>query len=384
MMKKFLCIMMVSLLSASAMAQVNKIPADTRFYLQSVEVRNQKASTHSKRAMAKQKEAKLFVSCKPGADTKAIENQLKEMGARPQGTIGRHIMVSTPVDVVDQIAAIEDVTYISKGPRVNKKTDISRKVTGVDKILDGSEQLPQAFTGKDVVIGIIDGGFDFTHPAFKDADGNLRIKAVYAPGMTPDDDDEPVITLDGTDLGGVVSCDPIDLLATQTDDGNESHGTHCAATASGTHKYNYGGMAPEADIVLCPFAMSNSNEDEDDDADEDQTAEATYNMMHSIMYIRDYAKRQGKPYVVSMSLNNQAGPHDGTSITSSMFEELAKDGANMVLAASNEGGDSCYINYQYAQKDTLHAVVSGNSIVYAFTRQPSDVCFQIGLLDEKK
>lgn len=133
-----------------------------------------------------------------------------------------------------------------------------------------------------------------------------------------------------------------------------------------------------------PVVHGNSNEEEDDDADEDQTAEATYNMMHSIMYIRDYAKRQGKPYVVSMSLNNQAGPHDGTSITSSMFEELAKDGANMVLAASNEGGDSCYINYQYAQKDTLHAVVSGNSIVYAFTRQPSDVCFQIGLLDEKK
>lgn len=40
-------------------------------------------------AAVKQQEAQLFVSCAPDADTKAIEAQLKAVGARPQGTIGR-------------------------------------------------------------------------------------------------------------------------------------------------------------------------------------------------------------------------------------------------------------------------------------------------------
>ena len=65
-------------------------------------------------AKATQPEAQLFVSCDADADTKAIEAQLKAVGAKPQGTIGRYIMVS----VVNKIADIEGVTYISKGPSV--------------------------------------------------------------------------------------------------------------------------------------------------------------------------------------------------------------------------------------------------------------------------
>ena len=177
-MKNFflLCLFVASLLTTTAMAQVSKIPADTRLYLQKVETSNNKACARSsERAAVTPKEAKLFVSCTPGADTKAIKARLKAIGAHPQGTIGRYIMVSTPVGVVDQIAAIEGVTFISRGPSVSQKTLVSREVTGVSKILTGTSPLPQAFTGKDVVVGIIDAGFDFSHPAFKDAEGAVDL-----------------------------------------------------------------------------------------------------------------------------------------------------------------------------------------------------------------
>lgn len=140
-----LWLLAASLLTTTAMAQVSKIPADTRLYLQKVETSNNKARVRSLGGAAvTPKEAKLFVSCTPDADTKAIETRLKAIGAHPQGTIGRYIMVSTPAGVVDQIAAIEGVTFISKGPSVSQKTLVSREVTGVSKVQAGTAPLPQA------------------------------------------------------------------------------------------------------------------------------------------------------------------------------------------------------------------------------------------------
>jgi len=373
-----LWLLMASLLTTTAMAQVSKIPADTRLYLQKVEASNNKACARSSdRAAVTQKEAKLFVSCTPGADTKAIETRLKSIGAHPQGTIGRYIMVSASTGVVDQIAAIEGVTFISKSPNVSQKTLVSREVTGVSKVQAGAANLPQAFTGKGVVVGIIDSGFDFSHPAFKDAEGNLRIKAYYTPGMTLREGDTPIVTLDGTELAGRDFTTPEDILKEESDNKGESHGSHCAATAAGSTFDCAGGMAPEADLILCAY-MKTDNEDVDD-----QVSFMGYNVMQSILYIRDYAKRVGKPYIVSMSLNVHEGPHDGTSITSDMLDQLALDGTNMTLAASNEGGYDCYVNHAFAANDTLHTISTGNNIqASAYTRTPGEMSFQIGICDK--
>ncbi len=129
--QKFKLLLLLAMISATAMAQVQfdkvKIPADTRLYLQILEKGNRQMHNRSKDATVKQQEAKLFVSCAPDADTKAIEAQIKAAGAKPQGTIGRYIMVSAPVGAVSKIADIDGVTYISKGPSVSRKTLLSRE-----------------------------------------------------------------------------------------------------------------------------------------------------------------------------------------------------------------------------------------------------------------
>ena len=108
--KKFNFLLLLAMIATTAMAQVQfdkvKIPADTRLYLQILEKGNRQMHNRSKDATVKQQEAKLFVSCAPDADTKAIEAQMKAVGAKPQGTIGRYIMVSAPVGAVSKIADI--------------------------------------------------------------------------------------------------------------------------------------------------------------------------------------------------------------------------------------------------------------------------------------
>ena len=51
--------------------------------------------------------------------------------------------------------------------------DIVRQVTGIDKIHKGVD-LPQAYTGKGVVTGIVDGGIDPNHINFLKPDGTTR------------------------------------------------------------------------------------------------------------------------------------------------------------------------------------------------------------------
>lgn len=140
---------MVSLLATAAMAQVKEIPADTRLYLQTLEAINQKAYARSMNKDVHLREAKLFISCASSADTKAVEQHLKTIGAKPQGTIGRYILVSTPVGLVDRIANIKNVTYISKSPSASLKTVVSKESktalpSASTPLTDGSSSLPRS------------------------------------------------------------------------------------------------------------------------------------------------------------------------------------------------------------------------------------------------
>lgn len=376
-------LLLMSTFATTALAQVNKIPSDTRLYLQLVEASNKSNAVKFRNSQeAGQKEAKLFVSCAPDADAKAIAAQIKALGAKPQGVIGRYIMVSTPVGLVEQIAAIEGVTYISKSPSVNLNTVISKEVTGAAKAHAGSDGLPQAFTGKGVVVGVIDAGFDLEHPAFKDSEGNLRIKAYYAPELPLPDGASPIVTQDGTTLAGRDFTTSEAILGKKYDTKVASHGSHCASTAAGSTFDWAGGMSPDADLVLC--SLADSGEDEDDfEITGESTEGVSYSLMQSILYICDYAKRAGKPCIISMSLNSQEGPHDGSSFISSMLNQMALDNTNMAMAVGNEGGYKCYIGHTFADNDTLHSMVQGKLSAFAYTRAPGEMAFQIGIYDKE-
>ena len=357
------------------------ITAETQFYLKRLEVKNQDVTTRGSKVRLR--EANLFVVCKPETDVNAVKAQIKALGAHLKGTIGRTIMVSAPVGMVENMAAIDGIHYITKGPRVKQKTHVSREVTRVNKVLDGVDPLTQVYTGKGVVVGILDKGFDYTHPAFKDKDNNLRIKAVYMPGVHGD---EPIITADGENLDGLLITDPQQILDMGADCSGESHGIHCAAIAVGspiTFKDNVlGGMAPEADIVLCPFQQASPADDVDvDDNDADEEDKEVMNLFNGIRFVHDYAHREGKPYIISLSLNSHDGTHDGTSLVSTTFDDLMQNGYYMVLATGNEGADSCYINRQFAENDTLHTILTQEAEVYAYSRQTSEIGCQIGLFN---
>ena len=107
-----------------------------------------------------------------------------------------------------------------------------------------AQQLPKAYTGEGVVIGVIDGGIDYNHAAFCHADGTTRIKKVidFSKGTKQVYDTDEAIK------------------ALTTDDPTDSHGTHTSAIAGGSDLGNgQQGMAPQAELVLCGLGDNTSN-----------------------------------------------------------------------------------------------------------------------------
>ena len=84
-----------------------------------------------------------------------------------------------PMSALVDFAEDPDVENVDAGNSVKAMTDLAREYSHVDALHVGLPDFPRSFTGKGVLIGVIDTGFDFMHPAFRDAGGNSRIIHVW-------------------------------------------------------------------------------------------------------------------------------------------------------------------------------------------------------------
>ena len=253
----------------------------------------------------------------------AVLDELEDAGCTIGCEIGQIVTAHIPGDAIDIVRNIKGVTYIQAGTPVEQMMNIARPAAGVDKAYSG-EGLSSPFTGKGTIIGVIDTGFDYTHPAFLTSDGTtLRIKRVWEQGTN-------ISALPGSTVpekfGYGAEFDTSDEIMTACADitGN-SHGTHVLGIAAGADMANgrtYWGVAPDAEIVIVSINKSDVS---------------TVNISDAIAYIYDYAESVGKPCVINMSLGNHIGPHDGTSTFDQVADELQGEGRLLVGSVGNFG-----------------------------------------------
>lgn len=325
---------------------------------QQSEIQAKKAATRGQSVAPEHQRGYFFVNCQEGADAQQVARQLKANGAEVRMVKGDLILLDAPYSRLETLASTKGVLKIDVSPKVGRRTDISRKVTQAGDVIDGTgEKLPQAYTGKGVILGILDEGFDATHPMFKDKDGNLRIKAVYEPGNSHFGGDS--VRIGEWTLTGSVYTKAEDILdTTKVKNTAGSHGTHCISIAAGSTSdvkapsgQYLGGMAPEADIILCREGMDGDYYNWANNNGYDFSA---YLTGESLEYLADVATQQQKPLVVSFSMNSHDGWHDGTSNMAYLIGQEAKEGnLPIILCASNEGGDRTYLNMKSAAKDTI-------------------------------
>lgn len=209
----------------------------------------------------------------------------------------------------------------------------------VDSVYQGVD-LPQAFKGEDVIIGVTDWGFDYTHPVFYDEQmQNYRILRAWDQYRNAGPAPEGFTY--GTELVGQEA-----LLAAQCDTSNVYgyyyHGTHVASIAAGAGAGTaFRGVAPEADIILCTFLVS-----------EQAVIDAFY-------WMYQVAQQEQKRLVINMSWGlYYMGYMDGTGPIAEVMQELSDLGVVFVTSAGNDGDVKFHLHQDFdANTDTLKSII---------------------------
>lgn len=237
-----------------------------------------------------------------------------------------------PIEELPTISSDEHVSYIQMNEKAESKLDVALAATWVDEVHQGAGSLSQAYFGDGVVVGVIDQGFDYTHPSFYDSTyTTYRVKRVWEQNATSGT--PPSGYSYGRELTNQSS-----ILNAQRDMTTTSHGSHVAGTAAGSGAGTsgaYKGVAFKSDIVLVSGDFTDVG-----------TADA-------IDYIIDYANSVNKPCVINMSLGKHVGPHDGSSAFDQFCDAAVGNGKLLVGAAGNEGSDPLYIGKSYTSIDTI-------------------------------
>lgn len=217
------------------------------------------------------------------------------------------------------ISDIDGVNHVTKAVTLLTCSDSARYFSRVDPLQLG-EGFDMPYTGSNVLVGVIDCGFDFNHINLCDNQGNSRVKAVYMP--LDDTGTQPVINAVRMPGSYYEKADQIAQLT--TDDPLKTHGTQTSGIAAGNYRLNgWYGVAPDADLVLCGMPENELND---------------VRVANCISYICNYASRVNKPCVINISLGSNVGPHDGTSYLNRVCQQMAGPGRIFVVSAGNDGG----------------------------------------------
>lgn len=242
------------------------------------------------------------------------------------------ITVRATADYMEQLAAMEDVCYVQQAAQMMPMMQQARTLTGADRVHRG-EGLETPFTGKGVIIGIIDQGFEFRHIAFLDSEGRTRVKALWnRSGYAEGTDGEPTTEIPSTGDG---------IAST-------SHATHVAGIAAGSRieENEWYGMAPEAEIVMVPSEFNSAE------------------VLEDVRWIADLARSEGKPWVVNMSFGTCIGSHDGTDPAFVPLDDIITEqpGGMIVAATGNDGDKTMHASHTFqAEGDTVRLYIQPGS-----------------------
>lgn len=239
-----------------------------------------------------------------------------------------------------QLCAQSCIVYLDVCGRLNAPrplNDTARVHSFVNQVHDGlSNGLPANYTGRGVVAGIVDIGFQTGHPTFYNADGTgYRVKRFWHQNTTFG------APPTGFGYGGEFTVER-DILAMRDDDG--SHGTHVAGTMAGsgftTPQNRYRGMSPEADMVFVTIRYTNDTLGGSALGD---YIIANPTVLDGYRYIFNYADSRRLPAVTNLSWGMHTGPHDGTSLFDRSVETMVGPGKIIVGANGNDAGNQMHV-----------------------------------------
>ena len=274
------------------------------------------------------------------------KNELTSAGINLGTQIGDIITLKLTEEEFSSIENNLGIDYIQEARPVKpfiKRTLVDTKADSVHK----GKDLKTGYSGKDVIIGITDWGFNYNHPNFYDtALQETRILAAWdqfkISGPAPRQYGY------GTEYEGAS-----EILNAEKDTYNiyewATHGTHVAGIAGGSGAgLGLKGVAYDANFLMVTF----------------QANEAS--VLEGIEWMHEKSMEYGKRLVINMSWGLYNMPSiDGTSLLSQALNKLSSEGVIFVTSGGNNGDVNFHIEKLF-NNDTLRSQVD----FYPFSAHP--------------
>lgn len=275
-----------------------------------------------KKAMQPHTVLPAMITLREGFDVSDLEKE----GVEVAGGRGGFAFVSVDASDAERVASLPCVKVFNLSRSRNLMMDKARPASGVAAVHEGLD-LDQPYTGKGVVVGVVDQGLDPNHINFADAEGVNRFK--YMSHIYDNYRSEYGYSADfyGSDVYGK------DIVTFTTDEPQTFHGTHTLGILAGSHANGYQGVASGADIAAsCGDLMD-------------------MYIALGVDGIIEYAKYAEKPAVVSLSLGSNTGSHSHRA-QMNQFLDIEAEHAVIVISAGNEGDQKLACRKTLTESDT--------------------------------
>ena len=278
------------------------------------------------------------------SDANAAAASLEQLGVAVGTKAGLIWTAQIPPQKVAAVSKAAGIAYLELDQAVvQPNMDVARKTTRVDSV-HGGYNLPQPYTGKGVLMGIMDFGFDYSNPLFYDTSGTrYRVLGMWEQAATAG------IPPAGMSYGREIT-DTNQLKNGTTDNALQTHGTAVAGMAVGSgigssaDGKKWRGMAYETDVVLAGVRR---------DAIGGQWLSGGFSdFVDGIGYLFKWGTTLNKPTVVNVSWGSQSGPHDGSSLFNQAMDGLTGPGKILVMSAGNSGADKVHLQKTFSPADS--------------------------------
>jgi subtilisin family serine protease len=255
-------------------------------------------------------------------------SKLESLGFQTTSVAGDVAAGSITADRLDQLQDHDDVVRVEATRSLKDELDASSVVIGLVDPATDHRTIPSLGAG--AIIGVIDSGFDLTHPCFLNDSGKTRIMAAWdqvnldnVQGAPPHD----------FKYGVEYTREAIDwdlanrrVVIVKNEKGAGGHGTNVAGIAAGNGNPDriFKGMAPEAELILVTYRA-------------DVPIGGSAFLVDAIKYIVGIARAKEKPVVINISQGDNLGAHDGTSLLERAIDNVIVEGdVLVVVSAGNE------------------------------------------------
>lgn len=235
---------------------------------------------------------------------------------------------------ISHLSEIHQIEYIEKPKRLYFDVENGRRVSCINSVqstrLSFGENGSVPLFGRGILVAILDSGINYRLADFRNMDGTTRIERLWDQTI---DGNPPTGYQIGTEytreqIDAALSERGADILSRD----DSGHGTAVAGVAAGNGRASdgeYRGVASESDLLIVKLGTPRRD-----------GFPRTTELMQALNYVVNVAEEIQKPVAINISLGNNYGSHDGTSLLERFMDELSSVGRSVICVGSGNEGNS--------------------------------------------